>query len=416
MLNKISVKHYSTSEIQSKIASNGQKVIVYGFGTIGKLTKKILTKLNIKVDFFCDSDVRKKGFEYQSCKVITPEELYKLNNNTNIFVAHDYFQGVLPNLKENNFINIFNSTSFLIEPNVTELYDGDLYPLKLKRRIDFYNEMSKKNEYAASGFLKIKSVDIQITEKCSLKCKDCSNLMQYYVKPQDTEMNELFSSLDNLMNAVDHINEIRILGGDPFMNKQMHKIVNKMTQYENISRIVIYTNATIVPKGEQLECLKNKKVVLEITNYGQASRAHDALVDLATKEGIDYSTYKCEIWQDCGRIMPNSMKSEREIINQFNNCCNSDLITLLHGKLYRCPFSANGNNLKAFEDSQSDVIDMTKKYENISELKKMIKELCYDKKFLKACFSCNGRDFTSQNIKSAIQTKKVIEYNKSEIL
>ena len=39
----------------------------------------------------------------------------------------------------------------------------------------------------------------------------------------------------------------------------MHKIVNKMTQYENISRIVIYTNATIVPKGEQLECLKNKK-------------------------------------------------------------------------------------------------------------------------------------------------------------
>ena len=34
-------------------------------------------------------------------------------------------------------------------------------------------------------------------------------------------MNELFSSLDNLMNAVDHINEIRILGGDPFMNKQM---------------------------------------------------------------------------------------------------------------------------------------------------------------------------------------------------
>ena len=49
-------------------------------------------------------------------------------------------------------------------------------------------------------------------------------------------------------------------------------------------------------------------------------------------------------------------KSEKEIINQFNNCCNSDLITLLHGKLYRCPFSANGNNLKAFNENSSDII------------------------------------------------------------
>ena len=82
------------------------------------------------------------------------------------------------------------------------------------------------------------------------------------------------------MSVVDHVNEFRVLGGDPFMNKEMHKVVNKLSKFENNSRIVIYTNATILPKDEQLECLRNKKVGLEITNYGTASRQHDALVEL----------------------------------------------------------------------------------------------------------------------------------------
>ncbi|MBD1156617.1 4Fe-4S cluster-binding domain-containing protein [Pelagibacterales bacterium SAG-MED20] len=410
------MKTYSLETLKNQIISNNGKVVIFGFGTLGKLSKKVFDKLEIKVDFFCDSDDRKNNQEHENIKVISIADLNKLDKNTNIFIAHDYFLAVMPNLDENNFKNIYTTTELLTYPNLLDMYEGDLYPLKLKRRIDFYNEISKKSEYASSGVLKIKSVDIQITEKCSLKCKDCSNLMQYYQKPKDSELNQLFKSLDNLMNVVDHVNEFRVLGGDPFMNKEMHKVVNKLSKYKNNSRIVIYTNATILPKGEQLECLRNEKVGLEITNYGEASRQHDALVTLCDKENIEYSTYKCDIWQDCGRIIPHSQKSEKEIMKQFNNCCNSDLITLLHGNLYRCPFSANGNNLRAFNENESDVIDLTKNYETKDELKKMIKELCYDKKFLNACFSCNGRDFTTMNIKSAIQTldKKPIEYKKLE--
>jgi|TARA_B110001452_G_scaffold253508_1_gene244289 organic radical activating enzyme len=410
------MKIYSLDTLKNIIENNNGKVVIFGFGTLGKLSKKVLNKLEIKVDYFCDSDVRKHGEVYESIEVISIDSLNKLDKNTNIFISHDYFLAVMPNLEKNNFQNIFTTTELLDYPNAMDMYEGNLYPLKLKRRIDFYNEMSKKSEYTSSGVLKIKSVDIQITEKCSLKCKDCSNLMQYYTKPQDSEINQLFKSIDNLMSVVDHVNEFRVLGGDPFMNKEMHKVVNKLSKFKNNSRIVIYTNATILPKGDQLDCLRNEKVGLEITNYGEASRQHDALVALCDKEGIEYSTIKCETWQDCGRIIPHSQKSEKEIINQFNNCCNSDLITLLHGKLYRCPFSANGNNLKAFNENSSDIIDLTKDYDTKESLKKMVKDLCYNKKFLNACFSCNGRDYTTTNIKSAIQTlnKKPLEYKKLE--
>ena len=37
--------------------------------------------------------------------------------------------------------------------------------------------------FERSSPLVIRSVDVVITEKCTLKCKDCANLMQYYQNP-----------------------------------------------------------------------------------------------------------------------------------------------------------------------------------------------------------------------------------------
>ena len=41
-----------------------------------------------------------------------------------------------------------------------------------------------------------------ITEKCSMKCKDCSNLMQYYENPINSDLNLLLKSIDKVMNSV----------------------------------------------------------------------------------------------------------------------------------------------------------------------------------------------------------------------
>ena len=53
------------------------------------------------------------------------------------------------------------------------------------------------------------------------------------------------------------------------MNKDINKIIKHLLNYKNFSNIVIYSNATIVPKKENLECLKNEKITIEITNYGK---------------------------------------------------------------------------------------------------------------------------------------------------
>ena len=108
--------------------------------------------------------------------------------------------------------------------------------------------------------------------------------------------------------------------------------------------------------------------------------------------------------------MPYSNKNEKELKHLFSNCCNSDLVSLLHGKLYRCPFSANGVNLKAIPQNPKDEVDLNDESLSIKELRDQIKDLCYDKKYLTACSYCNGRDYSSAIIPSAVQTKKPLEY------
>ena len=134
-------------------------------------------------------------------------------------------------LEKKGFKNLYKSTELLENLDIEKFYkkvvikgNGYLEPLKLKREIDFYNEMGRKDDYVINDKLNIKTIDIQVTERCSLKCKDCSNLMQYYKKPQDSELGLLLKSIEKIMVAVDSLEEFRVLGGDPFMNKNLHKI------------------------------------------------------------------------------------------------------------------------------------------------------------------------------------------------
>ena len=99
--------------------------------------------------------------------------------------------------------------------------------------------MCFKDEYISSGALTIKNLDVQVTERCSLKCKNCCNLMQYYEKPVDINLDVMLKSVERFMSCVDGVDEFRVLGGDPFMNKELHKIINKLVTYDNCKKVVV---------------------------------------------------------------------------------------------------------------------------------------------------------------------------------
>ena len=60
----------------------------------------------------------------------------------------------------------------------------------------------------------MRSIDLMITTRCSLKCESCSNLMQYYVDPKNTDYENILQSLNILSQNVDEIAEFRIIGDE----------------------------------------------------------------------------------------------------------------------------------------------------------------------------------------------------------
>jgi hypothetical protein len=112
------------------------------------------------------------------------------------------------------------------------------------------------------------------------------------------------------------------------------------------------------------------------------------------------------IWTDSGRIT-NHKRTNKELYDVFGQCCVKDCLTLLHGKLFICPFSANLYNLDKEKYSFVDYIDTSKA--STAKIKEEIKKYLYKFKFQRACNNCNGRDHNVEKIPAAVQTRKVLE-------
>lgn len=264
-----------------------------------------------------------------------------------------------------------------------------------------------QDNYLHPERLTVQSVDLVITERCSMKCKDCANLMQYYERPENADLNETLQSIDDLCSKMDEIYEVRVIGGEPFMNKELHLIVEAVTKKENVRKVSIFTNATIMPREHQWPSLKHPKVYFFITEYLQ-SRALQPLVAELTRKGIAYVSEKANDWTDSGSLdKRNRSKEENEQV--FAECCAKNLATLADGYLYRCPFAAHARKLGATPLYEEDFREVSKVG------KEAIRSFLRDKTMIETCDHCNGRSYGQKVIEAAIQTKIPLKYRKYEL-
>ena len=70
------------------------------------------------------------------------------------------------------------------------------------------------------------------------------------------------------------------------MVKDLHVVVSEILKLRNFSKLVIYTNGTIVPKRDNLECLKDDRVFVDISDYGTLSRNIEELCFVLKSEDI----------------------------------------------------------------------------------------------------------------------------------
>lgn len=387
--------------ILNKFQNEG--VVVFGTGNFGSLAKSALEQKKININFFIDNNSNNWGKNFEGIEIISAKDLLKKNPLANILIASLNFKYLKRQLKDlgiNNFYDVdFLFDNFDITKALTK-WSND----RCKVQLDLYNY--SVNATRDSHQLNVNSIDLVLTEKCSLKCKNCSNLMQYYEQPIDNDLELLIKSFDNFIKAVDYCYEVRMIGGEPLMYKNINRVIEHVLSKKNIGNVIIYTNGTIVPKGDRINVFKNPKIYFKISNYGSHSRNVEKLEKTLAENNIHYITERVTTWQDCAKI--DDFKRSDELNKEiFGNCCVNETLTMLHGKLYLCPYSAHVENLKIIKPKVKEHIDLFSP--DTRDLKTEIRNLYFGKEFLEACKICNGRDHNVASIPAAEQTKTVLK-------
>ncbi len=385
-------------------------VTIFGTGNCGSIVQFALKNLKINVLSLSDNNKHKWGQIIDGNKIIPPSELKSIYHDVPVIIAVDLnFPYIRKQLNKMGITKIFDSDFIFsnIDIDLNNIKNITWSETKFKQKIDLYMYSvlaHKKRETE----LKVDSIDLMLTEKCSLKCKDCSNLMQFYAKPVDEDFEIVTKSIDKFLNTVDYVREIRLLGGEPLMYKRVDEVVKHVLKYKNFDQLKINTNGTIIPRDEKLKVFQDKRVFFDISNYGEASRNVDELVKKLSQLNISHVASRVTEWQDVGKIVKTDRTDElnKEI---FGNCCINRGLTLLHGHLYLCPFSANATNLKAIKRAENEILNLAK---DRDVLKKEISQLYFNTDFLEACKSCNGRDHNVPRVEAALQAKAPIKYER----
>lgn len=199
---------------------------------------------------------------------------------------------------------------------------------------------------------------IYLTTACSLNCEKCNNLMPMFRgQASDFLWDKTKLSLDKILSCVKEIIFCELVGGEPFLNKDMETALDYLGSRENVRQIVIVTNGTVIPKDKILEKLKKYNVLVRVSDYGLFEKMSMFIAKL-DEYRINVRIQQDMKWNDPGGTEKRN-RGREELKKQYNACEFSlKCKYLCEEKLFSCARAASLYHLRLF-DSEKDILDIT---------------------------------------------------------
>ncbi len=321
-------------------------IYIWGAGKTGKRILKYFNNMHIKAFLDSDQKISKRGGHLGTPILYTGDILDKLDNRKSciiISLGGDVGKKIEEDCKKRGWIpgkNVFIADSEFLSYEMPKLY---AYALN---KTYFY------------------AVTMNITELCTLRCKDCLMCMPYIQSPKHELPEDMINDVDILFDSVDMIAYLQLIGGEPLLYPYLDSLIEYLHRNykDKYGEIVIYTNGTIFLNDKLSKLFKELEVKVHISDYSNVServkqKQAEFAKDLKEKE-IDYSIMKAEKWFDYGlRRNKVSDKNEEEMIEFFDRC-RPGCWTIHHGKLYYCYPGRMAQKIRAIEEDGTNYIDL----------------------------------------------------------
>lgn len=398
-------------EIQAK------KIIAFGSG---KFFREFLLKypsLNEKIELILDNDNAKDTYDYNDfiIPIIRPEEVKRIDCSNYIFVFcadqwkamkeqldgitgrnYTYFRYPLDvDYRKNRELGIYHR---IIVPAMEKLREYSTVGKAMELTgVENEDELIKGLEQ--KKFYTIPRLTVVLTPRCSLRCKECNNLMWMFSGSRDLAAGKIIASLENIISQFDFIPCIELIGGEPFMAQNIKDVLEFLSGQEKVLCIEITTNATIIPHEEIINQLKNSKVVIHVSDYGNVVNPQKFLECMRQNE-IQFRVLEFQgKWVATGGTEKRNRSAEK-LSRQYYQCISGNLCkTLWEDRIYPCARAASLAALEIMTDCPC-----------INSLEKeRLRERMYSFYIVPSCGPCDYCDVSIENpvyVEPAVQLER----------
>lgn len=349
--------------------------VIFGYSDVGK---KLYEELMVKERniVFCDNKKEKQG-KYGNIEVLSVEEAVKRygNNNVEYIIASVYLYKEMIEQLRTLGIN-------------DEKIRTDLPEEASKASEEFYRKRSRT-------IRKKLVVEINIARHCNLNCRSCDHFSPLS-QESFADLGEVERDFRRLLELFGNkgIEEIRILGGEPLLNKQINEYFYLLRNLFPEAKIFIITNGILLVSMENdfWDAAKRNNIIISVTKY-PIKLDYDKLIEMAKIKDVEFEFFGNS---STGRTFwhtPLDFEGKQDPIYSFEHCRMSNwCIQLDRGKLYTCTLAAtidifNEYYGRRLELTDRDVIDIYAESSADDILRKLAEPMSF-------CRYCGVRDRT----------------------
>lgn len=234
--------------------------------------------------------------------------------------------------------------------------------------------------------------DVVLTTVCTLKCKGCGALIDYNNHQCHYNVDDIIESLQHLIDAVNHIHRVHLLGGEPLCFPHLFEVMSFLHNQEKVNIVGITTNGTLLIKDKRvLELLRDKKFQVDISSYGESvSKKQAQLIQQLKENHIKYILHtKGDSWIDFGGFNRRN-RSEERLYKIFSDCQFKWCRPIIDGKMFRCTRSAHGTKMGLIPLETNEYVDLSRKDYPSKKLKKELYKFLYSHThYLISCDYCD---------------------------
>ena len=302
------------------------KVAIRGIEKENKLLLNLLKQSkDIEVSYYIDINGRYWGGYIDEIPVISPMKaanLYKEGEIEKIFLSSILGITLVEHLvKEMILFGILEKDICI--PAVEILYN--------QRKIS-------KNDLESLNIQKLKQLyylEYHIADHCNLNCAGCSHFSSLCKEESFSEYMTVEKDFQQLKKFVNHIEWIRILGGEPFLNRDWKEYIVLTKKYYPYAKISIVTNGIKISmlQEEDIEFIKQQDIEINISLYKPLWNQIDNLVSELKKKEVRYQVMGDPIFTFNSTF---DLESKDNFIWKRTRC-DSPCNNIYKGKMTPCP-------------------------------------------------------------------------------